>query len=103
MKKKIKTKKYVTLDNVDNGENYRQISEIMTKIGYPMNHSSVRNYVMRVMTKFAIAYTQKIEGASGLNTQDIAKNPLFQDAISEILWMVESDSKLPKKNQILKI
>ncbi|NDD31357.1 MAG: hypothetical protein EB084_24160, partial [Proteobacteria bacterium] len=43
---------YATVDS--DGVNYREISEVMTEMGWPMNHSSARNYVLRAMRKFAV-------------------------------------------------
>ena len=37
------------------GVNYREIADTMTELGFTMNHSSARNYVLRVMRKFAAA------------------------------------------------
>ena len=37
----------------DDGVNYREIAEIMTEMGFKMQHSSAHNYVLRVMRKFA--------------------------------------------------
>ena len=50
--KKKSVTSYATVTQ-DEGVNYREIADMMTEIGYKMNHSSARNYVLRVMRKFA--------------------------------------------------
>jgi len=76
---------YATVGEED-GVNYREMSEIMTQNGFEMNHSSARNYVLRVMRKFA----DELMKEWGLSTRDfdaeiIAKSPQFQQGIGEIL------------------
>ena len=43
----------------DEGVNYREIADTMTELGFPMNHSSARNYVLRVMRKFVDAFADE--------------------------------------------
>lgn len=74
----------------DQGENYRQIAEIMSEMGYRMNHSSARNHVLRIMAKFARAFVD----AQGIKADDervaaIARNPSFQAGICELLQIIE--------------
>ena len=79
---------------VDDGVNYRDIADTMTEIGYKMNHSSARNYVLRVMRKFAVAITDQ----HGVNMSDegldnVSRSPMFQSGISELLQDIEAVRK----------
>lgn len=75
----------------DDGVNYRDIAECMTELGYPMNHSSARNHVLRVMCKFV----QAISRDHGIRMSDeqafkIAKEPQFQHAMHDLLQDLET-------------
>jgi hypothetical protein len=86
---------YATID--DNGVNYRDIADTMTELGYKMNHSSARNYVLRVMRKFvdAIADQHNIR-VDAESAEMISKSPLFQNGISDLLQDLEARRKLVK-------
>lgn len=74
----------------DEGVNYREIADTMTELGFHMNHSSARNYVLRVMRKFAKAYsTQWGLEVDELKIDEIAKNPSFQHGVADLLHVVE--------------
>lgn len=82
----MKTKKYVTVGNDHKGLNYREIAEIMTSEGHKMNHSSVRNYIVRSFTKVAETLSKNY----GLNydaeeIDRIAKSPEFQHALIDVM------------------
>jgi hypothetical protein len=84
---------YATVSE-DDGINYREIADTMTRIGFTMNHSSARNYVLRVMRKFVVAYGQ----CWGFDLDedridDIAKSPMFQQGVSEMMRMIGSNHK----------
>lgn len=75
----------------DEGDNYREIADMMTELGFSMNHSSARNYVLRVMRKFVQALAD--EWQLDLNEQridEIAKSPTFQHGIADLLHVVEA-------------
>ena len=79
---------------VDDGVNYRDIADTMTEIGYTMNHSSARNYVLRVMRKFAKAITNQY----GIDMTDdkldvVARSPMFQSGIADLLQDLETVRK----------
>lgn len=78
----------------DDGINYREIAEVMTRLGEPMNHSSARNYVIKVMLKCVSAYA-KSNNLSLTDKQkfEIAKSHLFQDSVAEILYNVIAKRK----------
>lgn len=93
MKNTKKTSTYATVA-FDEGVNYREIADMMTEIGFKMNHSSARNYVLRVMRKFAEA----IIDSWGLDvTEDrlekIVKSPDFQEAICDVLQIVKTNNQ----------
>ena len=76
----------------DEGENYRTIAETMNKLGHKMNHASARNWVLRVMKKFAVGFA---EASQEVHTEEeldaIAKSPNFQSAISEIVQRISAE------------
>jgi hypothetical protein len=78
----------------DDGVNYREIADIMSEIGFIMNHSSARNYVLRVMAKFAEAFDEEWNlGLTHDNIQAVASSPQFQNAISDLLHNLETAKK----------
>lgn len=68
------------------GLEYRAIAEIMTDNGFAMKHSSVRNYVLKIMKKFVVEYSKNI-GVTLTDRQivDAAESPLFQSGIADII------------------
>lgn len=84
---------YATVATED-GVNYREIAETMTELGFVMNHSSARNYVLRVMRKFATAIVTEygIE-ADEAKIDEIAKSPRFQHGVADILQTVEVERR----------
>jgi hypothetical protein len=78
----------------DEGDNYREIADMMTELGFSMNHSSARNYVLRVMRKFVKALADEYQ--FDLNEQridEIAKSPVFQHGIADLLHVVEAQRR----------
>lgn len=93
MNQDIKTTSYATI-HADEGDNYREIAEMMTDIGFPMNHSSARNYVLRIMKKFAAAFIEEWDLEVPLDNVDrISRSPQFQEAICDVLKTIAQDSK----------
>lgn len=79
---------------VEDGVNYRDIADTMTEIGYKMNHSSARNYVLRVMRKFAEAIVHQYNiNLTSEKLDVIARSPLFQSGIADLLQDVEAFRK----------
>ena len=78
----------------DEGVNYREIADTMTELGFPMNHSSARNYVLRVMRKFVaeLADQYDIDLNEG-KIDEIAKSPNFQQGIADLLHVVEVERR----------
>lgn len=75
----------------DDGVNYREIAEVMTALGFTMNHSSARNYVLRVMRKFVETIGEHWDVELDERQVDsISKDPAFQNAISDILQVIEA-------------
>jgi len=78
----------------DEGDNYREIADMMTEMGFSMNHSSARNYVLRVMRKFARAFVEQWNIAhDDQKIDEIAKNPQFQHGIADLLQIIESQRR----------
>ena len=79
---------------IDEGVNYREIADTMTELGFPMNHSSARNYVLRVMRKFAARFASEYD--IPLNEQrvdEVAKSPTFQHGVADLLHTVEVERR----------
>lgn len=75
----------------DEGVNYREIADTMTEMGYSMNHSSARNYVLRAMRKFAEAICEKWDvNVDEKRIDEIAKDPSFQQGVAELLHVIET-------------
>lgn len=75
------------------GCDYREIADTLTMLGYTMNHSSARNYVMRGVEKIVV----KVLEANGVtpdsdNVRRIARSARFQSGLAEILRMIEDES-----------
>lgn len=92
MLKKAGNRGYATIKQND-GVNYREIAETMTELGYPMNHSSARNHLVRVMIKFLDAIVDEYDIASDVDQFEIVKSPQFQRGIHEILSMIEVERR----------
>jgi hypothetical protein len=76
------------------GVNYREIAETMTEIGFKMNHSSARNYVLRVMSKFATEIVKQWDiDIPAANIEKIVKTPQFQQGICEVLQKIEIERR----------
>ena len=87
------TKGYATVIE-DDGVNYREIADIMSEIGFVMNHSSARNYVLRVMTKFAEEFAKEWDiDITDENIKSIAASPQFQNVIADLLHNLEITDK----------
>lgn len=78
----------------DEGVNYREIADTMTELGFEMNHSSARNYVLRVMRKFAKAFTNNMKmDMDDVRIDEIAKDPNFQRGVADLLHIVEAQRR----------
>lgn len=78
----------------DEGINYREIAEIMTELGFSMNHSSARNYVLRIMSKFVVELDDQWRlGLDGDRVKELAGSPHFQSAIADLLHSIDMDGK----------
>ena len=90
MKKNQKSLVYATVA-FEEGVNYREIADMMTEVGFKMNHSSARNYVLRVMRKFAEAIVDSWGVEIDESRLDkIVKSPHFQRAICDMLQDLEA-------------
>lgn len=79
----------------DEGINYREIADTMTELGFPMNHSSARNYVLRVMRKFVDAFADIHElSLNERRIDEIAKSPGFQYGVADLLHAVETERRV---------
>jgi len=79
----------------DGGFNYRDVASIMNELGFQMGHSSVRNYVVRIMTKFVNEFSKFYDvKLTHDEKHKLAMNPAFQVAISNLLQKVEGERRL---------
>lgn len=84
-KGKVIARGYATVVE-DDGANYRNIAEQMTELGHKMNHASARNYVLRAMRKFALAFAEaKGETLTEDELDVVAKSPSFQSGVAELV------------------
>ena len=78
-------KKYVTANNYQ-GMGYYDIAKVMTKNGHKMNHSTVRNIVLRSFSKIVKNISNKYDkNYNEEQIKAIAKSPQFQNSIVEIM------------------
>ena len=76
------------------GVNYREIADTMTELGFSMNHSSARNYVLRVMRKFVENFVDEYGiQLSESRIDEIAKSPGFQHGIADLLNTIEAERR----------
>lgn len=80
----------------DEGVKYREIADTMTELGFEMNHSSARNYVLRVMRKFAHAFMDglDVKDVDDKRIDEIAKDPNFQHGIADLLHVLETQRRI---------
>ena len=82
---------YATVSD-DDGVNYRVISSLMTDMGFTMNHSTARAYILRVMKKFAESLSEQWDIEIDSDRYDeISKSPQFQQGIGEILHLINRE------------
>lgn len=73
----------------EEGDRYREIADAMyKKYNCPMNNSLIRYYLLKTMQRFVVVFNKEL-GCKKTLTQEqileIAKDPRFQSAISELL------------------
>lgn len=66
----------------------RKISAILTAMGHPMNHTTVRNKIVGVMAKFATAF--KVTKIGNVDS------PEFINTIGQMLELIENDRRRRK-------
>lgn len=86
-------RRYASVVN-DEGVNYRDIADVMSELGFCMNHSSARNHVLRIMRKFVHALAEN----SGTKLDEtaidvVAKSAEFQQNVSDILHEIEGERR----------
>lgn len=84
----------------DEGVNYREIADTMTELGFTMNHSSARNYVLRVMRKFVAALAKQWDlEFDEKKVDEIAKSPGFQHGVADLLHSIEAQRRAAHKEK----
>jgi len=74
------TEKQVEID-------YRKIATTMTSRGYPLNHSSVRNYVLRGMNKITDRLIREdILPIKQSKCELVSRSASFQDCVGELMY-----------------
>lgn len=90
LKKGVKVDRGYATVVEDEGINYREIAETMSDLGFQMNHSSARNYVLRVMRKFVVAFSEQWQlKLPESQIDEIAKSPDFQQGVADVLQKIE--------------
>lgn len=85
-------RKYSTVDN--DAALYKEIAEIMTEIGFSMNHSCARNHVIYVMEKFAKEFSKEFgKKCKREELLEIARNPEFQTVVAELVYEIISQEE----------
>lgn len=62
-----------------NWMDYRTMAKLLSENGPDINHNSARNWVLKALELYAIKLAKRHE--SKINPIEIAKNPMFQEAI----------------------
>lgn len=71
---------------VNDGLDYRTIASKMSQLGQPMNHGSVRNNVVKTMSKFVVAIARRHNiNLTPSEVTAIAKSAQFQNAFGELI------------------
>ena len=82
------------------GCDYREIADTLTLMGWPMNHSSARNYVMRGVEKIASAVLVsngiKPDAAT---VKRVARSAKFQAGLAEILHIIQDEEQRAQDQQ----
>ena len=79
-------KSYATVSDDEDCATFREIADTMTLNGDKMNHASARNYVLRVMRKFAIALADRNDVTlDDVDVEFQATHPEFQSAIGRLV------------------
>lgn len=87
-------KSYATVTD-EEGVNYRDIADTLTAMGHCMNHSSVRNHVLRIMRKFAAALSSEWSlDLTDAQVDEISRSSSFQRGIADALHTVEYARRL---------
>ena len=80
---------YATVTDLS-GMDYRSIAEKMTEDGFKMNHATARNVLVKGLSKIArevcVLYGQD---CSPENLKNVAINPVFQNAIAEMITEID--------------
>lgn len=89
---RVKTEYSTSSDTT--GCDYREIADTLTLLGWPMNHSSARNYVMRGVEKIASAVLL----SNGIRpdaatVKRVARSAKFQAGLAEILHVIQDEEQ----------
>lgn len=86
----------------EDGVYYREIADAMTLIGHVMNHSSIRNYIIRSMTKFAQSVNNELK--LRLTKDEIKQASMSADFQNNIISCLKDilDSEELEKNDTRK-
>ena len=83
---------YSTVGKGVGGMDYRRISQIMTRLGYKMNHATARNEFLRAMKKLVVAFAdQNNLILSEKEISRIARDPQFQSGACEIIQNMQAE------------
>ena len=81
---------YASIKSIPGAMDYRSIAEKMTIDGDKMNHATARNVFVKGLSKIArevcVLYGQD---CSPENLKNVAINPVFQNAIAEMITEID--------------
>jgi len=95
--KNANAKKYVIIDE---GCDFRQIAQIMTQAGYPMNHATARNQLMLAMENLLSDMSRQV----GIKVEkkhiiDMLHNQEVHNSLADVLQLAYTELKTEGKLQ----
>lgn len=89
-------KKYVT---VEDGMDFRKISDIMCRAGFEMNHATARNVLVSGLTKFVSNISENLKsGITESKIEELLKNQDTHDSFADILYLANQELIKKKAN-----
>ncbi len=83
---------YATLDSNSGGMDYRTIAETLSKQGYNLGHSTVRNILLRMLERFAMVIMASY-GADG-DPAEVARDPNFQNGLAALIQEAQAKGSI---------
>lgn len=84
----------IKYSTIEEGIDYRLLAQKMSEEGYPMNHTSARNWVIRSLAKVSnhLKASLAVNGKRTTSSpEEIASHPFFGNSVVEILRKVDDE------------